>query len=199
MRIVVMPKEAEVFVDGYHAGTVDDFDGVFQRLHLIPGEHEIAIYLDGYRTIREQLYVGPGSTRTLERQMEKLSPGEPQGPRPSPVEPPDASAPARLPLPPRGGPPPVPFEAPPARAAAPPAGDSRFGTLVIAVRPSDAVVQVDGEEWKGPSRDERLVVQVPEGRHRVEVRKDGYRTHSMEIDLRRGGSEELNVSLDRLP
>src|SRR5579862_5110772 len=36
LRIEVKPKQAEVFVDGYRAGVVDDFDGVFQRLYLPP-------------------------------------------------------------------------------------------------------------------------------------------------------------------
>ena len=37
VRVEVKPKEAEVFVDGYYAGIVDDFDGVFQRLRVTPG------------------------------------------------------------------------------------------------------------------------------------------------------------------
>lgn len=43
LRLQVSPKETEVFVDGYYAGTVDDFDGMFQRLHLERGEHEVAL------------------------------------------------------------------------------------------------------------------------------------------------------------
>jgi hypothetical protein len=34
LRIEVTPRDAEVYVDGYYAGTVDDFDGTFQRLHI---------------------------------------------------------------------------------------------------------------------------------------------------------------------
>jgi len=52
LRIEVKPQEAEVYVDGYYAGIVDDFDGVFQRLPVTPGEHEIELYLDGYRSVR---------------------------------------------------------------------------------------------------------------------------------------------------
>src|SRR5262249_50111827 len=39
VKFEVKPKEAEVYIDGYYAGIVDDFDGVFQRLHVEPGEH----------------------------------------------------------------------------------------------------------------------------------------------------------------
>ena len=35
----------------YYAGIVDDFDGFFQRLTLPPGQHDITLYLEGYRTI----------------------------------------------------------------------------------------------------------------------------------------------------
>ena len=43
-RIQVTPRDAEVYVDGYLAGIVDDFDGFMQRLRLPPGEHEIELY-----------------------------------------------------------------------------------------------------------------------------------------------------------
>ena len=33
MRLQVKPLDTMVFVDGYFAGIVDDFDGTFQRLH----------------------------------------------------------------------------------------------------------------------------------------------------------------------
>lgn len=49
VRIMATPREAEVYVDGYLVGTVDDFDGWSQRLRLQPGEHEIELFLDGYR------------------------------------------------------------------------------------------------------------------------------------------------------
>jgi hypothetical protein len=48
LRIVDAPRDAQVFVDGYYAGIVDDYDGVFQRLNLEPGPHRIEIHLPGY-------------------------------------------------------------------------------------------------------------------------------------------------------
>ena len=59
IRLEVTPREAEVFVDGYAAGTVDDFDGTFQRLRLSPGVHEFTIFLNVYRTIREERNLRP--------------------------------------------------------------------------------------------------------------------------------------------
>ena len=46
VRIQLEPEAAEdaaVYVDGFYAGIVDDFNGVFQALPLPPGAHEIAI------------------------------------------------------------------------------------------------------------------------------------------------------------
>ena len=35
VRVEVTPREAKVYVDGYFAGIVDDFDGTFQRLRVV--------------------------------------------------------------------------------------------------------------------------------------------------------------------
>ena len=40
IRCLVTPREASVYVDGFYAGIVDDFDGLFQRLPVTPGGHE---------------------------------------------------------------------------------------------------------------------------------------------------------------
>src|SRR6185369_3518149 len=43
LRLKVKPVDASVYVDGYYVGIVDDFDGIFQRLHLEAGPHRIEI------------------------------------------------------------------------------------------------------------------------------------------------------------
>ncbi len=69
-------KLAAVYVDGFYAGIVDDFDGTFQSLHLPPGGHVIVLYLDGYRTVRHNLYLRPGSGFTLREVLVPLPDGE---------------------------------------------------------------------------------------------------------------------------
>jgi hypothetical protein len=83
-RLLVKPQKTEVYVDGYRAGVVDDYDGVFQSLRLPAGRHEIALYLDGHRTRREKVYLGVGTTLKLRHTMEPLAPGESVEPRPEP-------------------------------------------------------------------------------------------------------------------
>ncbi len=66
VRIQVKPNEfrheAQVYVDGVHAGAVDDYDGAFQRLNLPPGKYGIEVRLDGYRTYQRHIFVSPGNT-----------------------------------------------------------------------------------------------------------------------------------------
>ena len=76
VRIQGTPREAAVYVDGFYAGIVDDFDGTFQRLPLTPGGHRIELFLEGYRTVRKSLYLQPGSTLKLHETMMPLAAGE---------------------------------------------------------------------------------------------------------------------------
>ncbi len=77
VRIEVNPKESrkeiQVYVDGGQAGVVNDFDGVFQRLYLSLGQHDIELRLEGYETIRMAIFVSPGKTIHIRGQMEPLA------------------------------------------------------------------------------------------------------------------------------
>jgi hypothetical protein len=192
IRLEVKPREAEVFVDGYIAGTVDDFDGFFQRLRVRPGQHELVLYLEGYRTVRQNLYLRTNSSQSIKYQMERLAAGESSGLRPVP-QPPDEPAGPPEPRAPRPRPPARAGQQPPP----PPSADSRYGTFSIRVQPASAEILVDGERWSAPAGQERLVIQLSEGTHKVEVRREGYETFSTEIRIRRGETNTLNVSLLR--
>ena len=169
LRLDVTPKDAEVYIDGYLAGTVDNFDGTFQRLHVLPGAHELALYRDGFKTAHQSLQLTSGSTFKVWYKMEPLASGEAAEVRPTPPPPPpsDQGAPVG---PPEGRPNPQspPRRPPQARSAA------GFGTLAIRVQPADAIVLIDGERWQTSSGQDRLVVDVPQGPHRIEIRKEGF-------------------------
>src|SRR6188508_2288670 len=83
LRLQVTPRGAEVFIDASYAGTVDDFDGSFERLRLYPGEHTVEIFLPGHRPLTEKIYLQPGKTFTMRAALEPLAPGEPMPVRPS--------------------------------------------------------------------------------------------------------------------
>ena len=109
VRIQAAPKDAEVFIDGYYAGVVDNFDGVFQRLNVSPGGHEFVLYREGFRPIHQTVYVQPGSSLTLRHTLVPLAAGESMEPRPVPpaTAPPMGMRPGqRMPgRPPQPGPP----------------------------------------------------------------------------------------------
>ena len=210
LKINVEPKTAEVYVDGYLAGIVDQFDGMFQSLSIEPGDHEITIYQEGFRSISQRLYLSPGNTLRIKGALERLAPGEPNEPRPMrPAGPPSGDVYAPLPSQsqpeppspnpaPRYPPPPAP-PAPsnPAPESYPPPGDSRYGQVAIRVQPADAEVLIDGETWRAPAGSERLVVSLAPGTHRVEIRREGYDAFVTAIEVRRGETTPLNVSLAR--
>ena len=56
---------------------------------------------------------------------------------------------------------------------------------------------IDGERWQGPASNEELVLEVVPGLHRVEIRREGYRPYSSDVDARAGETARLNISLSR--
>ena len=199
-KIEVKPQDAEVYVDGHLVGRVDDFDGWLQRLHVPPGEHELLIYMPGHRPLRENVLFRPGATLKISGALEPLPAGTPDEPRPTPKDPPERANRGRD----EYGPPDGPRYPPPGpprdrnRDSGPPqASADNFGSLAIRVQPGNAEILIDGDRWESPPTGERLIVQLAEGEHRIEIRLGGYRTYSGTIRVRRGETTPLNVSLTR--
>src|SRR5207248_7729071 len=109
-------------------GTVDEYDGFFQRLRADPGEHEIEIYREGYHSVRQKIYLSPGTTLRVQYDMVRLQPGEPVDPRPMP-----RTAPPPPPNEPPRGPGRRDRERERARDARPADG---FGSIAIRVQPA---------------------------------------------------------------
>jgi hypothetical protein len=202
VRVQVSPRQSEVFVDGYFAGTADDFDGVFQRLHIEPGEHEIVIYLEGHRPFSQRFYLQPGKSFNIRHTMEPLGPGEAAPPRPQTPLQGRAAGPRYDDRGPAG--PPDARGAGAGRGAGGgrgrqggPAAAEGFGSLSLRVQPADAQVLIDGEVWQGSLDGERLVIQLGAGTHHVEIRKDGYRNYMTDIPIGNGQVRTLNVALTK--
>ena len=66
IRLKIRPRDAQVFIDGYYAGLVDDFDGAFQSLKLEAGGHKVEIRMPGFEDLELDVHVQPGRTLTLE-------------------------------------------------------------------------------------------------------------------------------------
>ncbi|HWB31007.1 MAG TPA: PEGA domain-containing protein [Vicinamibacterales bacterium] len=175
VRLRVRPVDTQVFVNGYYAGVVDDFDGVLQRLYLPPGEHAIELYRPGFRTFRQALFVSPRTRLEIVHQMVPLTAGEPLA---APLDP--------EPLPDDWT----------SNAATDDAASSPLGILALQVDPSDAQIVIDGDVWMGNAARTSLVIHLDAGRHRVEVRKAGYAPFKVDVDLSAGTRTRLAVHLD---
>jgi len=202
MRLQVTPRQTEVFIDGYYAGTVDDFDGTFQRLNVQPGNHELELYLPGYHSVQQSLLLQPGKTTNVKMGMQPLAPGEPEPlrpvgrPAPQPQDPQDGqqqtyAAPRRSSgSAPRNS---VVVDDPAATAAAP----ADYGMLSLRVQNGAGGVLIDGERWQAPSNDDGVMLQLTTGRHVVEVEKEGYRRYITEITVQKGETSSLNVVMTK--
>lgn len=194
LRTEVPQKDTEVFVDGYYAGRVDDFDGSFQKLRLDPGPHTVTLYLDGYRPYEESINSTLGTTVKIRHEMEPLAPGEPVPMRPSPGSPPyAATAPAPTTTPPSAP------AAPRVIATTPSASAAEYGVLSVRAQPADAEIWIDGELWELPPSAERLSVHLPAGPHTLQLSKEGYEDFEIDVEVQPGETEALNVRMTPSP
>jgi hypothetical protein len=175
VRIDVEPKDAQVYVDGYFAGVVDDYNGIFQHLTLRPGPHLIEIRKTGYVSLAVELNLYPGQSVTYRRTMEP-STGETAPPVSVPI------APA--------------FEEgalPPAAVDLPP-GDVKFD-----VSPKDAEIYADGfyagivDDFNGSQH-----LELAPGRHHIELKMNGYETVVVEVSIESGRSITYRAALKKL-
>ena len=207
IRTIVDPDKTKVYVDGYYAGTVDDFDGMFQRLYVAPGRHEVTLKLEGYRSHRFKVYVTEDSTVKIRHNMERgtgdetlsdLTDGREEPPyrlsqdeegrdrysrpyddRAEPNRDRDRDEDAR-----------------PARPEEERLPDQRdAGTLRVDVRPDDASVYVDGQFFGTGRR--AGSIPLPPGRHRIEAVRPGFRTVERDVEIRAGKTESLGIELVR--
>lgn len=72
LRLKVNPKHGQVYVDGYYAGEVDNFDGTFQRLSIEAGSHKVEIRAEGYETVTFDVLVTAGETVTYKGTLKPI-------------------------------------------------------------------------------------------------------------------------------
>ena len=133
-----------------------------------PASTRFELWLDGYRTVRQKVYLTPDNTFRVKYTMEKLPPASGRsrsrsrsarrregGDQPR-MQPPRMGAAGRVT---RGRhPPPPPQQQPRSKRrraargpeAQPAPANGAYGTLAIRVQPGDAEVSIDGEAWRGP-------------------------------------------------
>jgi hypothetical protein len=200
LRLLVQPNQARVYVDGYYAGIVDDFDGLFQRLNISPGRHEIMFKLEGFRTYRVRVYVPLDQTLKIHYRMvpgsgaeiDDATAGVP-GDDPRYDSRDDGRYDERYDSRDDGR-----NDARPSRDRAEGydrPDNAEMGTLRVDVRPADASVYVDGD-FRGTGRQLRTL-SLPAGRHRIEIVRPGFRTVERDVEVRPGHTTDLGVDLEK--
>ena len=168
VRLKVKPKHAEVFVDGYFVGRVDDFDGSFQSLRLEAGPAHLDVRAADFRNLSVDVMILPGRKLTYEAQMR---PGAP-----TPVEPilEDVSVDAELERAPSPG---VEREVPP----------PVLGSVRLDIEPEHAQVFIEGY-YVGVVADFSGGHGLPleSGPQTLEVRAEGYEPLELRIRILAG-------------
>ena len=176
VRLKVKPRDAEVLVDGYYVGTVDDFDGTFQSLKLEPGPASIEVRAPGFESLRLDVMILADRKITYEENMRAGDPGPAPPPtRRVPTVGPDLGVSEGRPVPrdrdaepgpPEGydGPPPV------------------FGGVRLHVEPRSAQVFVEGY-FVGTVDDFDSGQGLPleSGPQSIEIRADGYESLQIRV------------------
>jgi hypothetical protein len=70
LRLKVKPKDAQVYVDGALAGTVDNFDGTFERLTLPEGPHRVELRLDAHQPVSFEVNIVPNELVTYRGKLD---------------------------------------------------------------------------------------------------------------------------------
>jgi len=201
LRIIVDPNKTRVYVDGYYAGIVDDFDGILQRLNVPPGRHDITLKLEGYRTQHFKVYVPVDDTIKIHFDMVRGT-GEATSDQFAGV-PADY---ARV----------EDMNDRDERRRDEDYDDGRYdrrddgryegrddgrdqgdtGSVRLQINPRDASVYVDGE-FRGSGR-QATNLRLRPGRHRIEVVRPGFRTVEREVDVQAGQSTDVEFELERM-
>jgi hypothetical protein len=74
LKLKVTPKDAEVYVDGYFVGKVDQYNSAFQRLDLPVGVHRVELRAKGYNNVSFEVKIEPRDTQTYHGTMQPLPP-----------------------------------------------------------------------------------------------------------------------------
>jgi PEGA domain-containing protein len=72
LRIDLPQRDAEVYVDGYFVGTVENFDGASQQANLSAGPHQIEIRSPEFEAIQFNVNIEAGRTITYRGAMREL-------------------------------------------------------------------------------------------------------------------------------
>jgi hypothetical protein len=172
--------DATASIDGQVVGRTGP-DGQVYASGLSPGTHRLAVRKEGYAPITRTLtFEEPGLDRTVRLRLTPADSVAREGPEPV------ITAGSGLP---------DSLRTPPADSAARPT----TGRLVVEAGVAGARVFLDDSARGRTDRDGRLALEAPPGPHRVELRKEGYRSLQTTARLGAGGTRTLSLELTPAP
>lgn len=73
LRFIVEPDSAHIFIDGRDRGEAEDFEDEETPLIVSGGLHVVEIKKDGYKTFKQERYLGGGSVYEIRESLEKTN------------------------------------------------------------------------------------------------------------------------------
>ncbi len=206
------PGDTQIYLDGHHIGTADNFDGWPQYLWLDQGDYHFVFYAEGRRTIAREYKILPGVVIDVEDRLEHGESTPPEELFPVPTERRDERLAKNAEMRARA-------EAE-ARAEADwrrrseeirqrsgdwgddpgyetPAGD--FGSLQLTVTPPDASVYLDGR-FLGTAADLMRLsrgLTIDTGHHDLSIVRPGHEGEEIRFEVESGEVVELDIELQR--
>ncbi len=166
LGIITKPRGAHILVDGTDTGQVTP-----SKIGVNPGQHRVALTLDGFRPHKADVDVGAGQTLPILAQLKPLggAAGQPQ----------DAQQQS-----------PNPFR----RLRRLFGGGEDRGVLEIRTRPRGAEIWVDGRPTPGKTP---IRVPVPVGTYRVSLRLPGFKNIDRTVTIEKGKASAVDENFVR--
>lgn len=71
LKIIAIPDDAQVYIDGVLTGSARDFDGRVKVLELTSGKHKIELKAQGYYSYSRDVMVGARATKDFNITLSK--------------------------------------------------------------------------------------------------------------------------------
>jgi hypothetical protein len=176
VHILVDPPDAEVYLDGIKMDRGED--NAFEE-GALTGRHKVEVKKEGYHDYVAYVMVHQAVKERLKVSLRKIG-------APKPAPPVEASG---MPPAPPGARPPEPYGAP---------GQAQpWGWIRVEITPPGARVFLNGNPM-GAVEKADFEERVMPGRHKVEVKKEGYQDYVIYVDAQPGVKERLKINLKKV-
>jgi hypothetical protein len=212
----IWPDQARVYLEGRYIGAAEDFDGSRGFLYLRPGDYTLEFRLEGFHSASMDLNVEAGAKIELNRKLHRMR-GSTEVARAKPPLPEGglrrywgkedgrlvAYAGSEEAVRIRGDSDEADDETDDdadedSEQAEPPRSPSS-ARLQLSLEPGDGVVYLDDHYMGTAAKISRIEggIPVPPGAHTITVTRPGFKSKTLRVELSRGESKSVKLSLDK--